>query len=615
MRLSIKSRSASSALIILTVIIVIVLSALQYRLSDQISESTGSRLADSLLMSMINWHSNLLRDFSEICFVMDGGRQGWAGGNLSRYARQYQEWKSATANPTLISRLYVLDLTPGGRSRAFRLDQNTFRFQPVEWPAEFDKIGDGLKQPAYSTPSRSSTASADNGLREGGVDTSDQEFASHFYPASPLARWHFEPTMPLLLRRVAGSAAGPSPGPYGHRETQEWLVIQLSWKCIKEQILPGLARRYFQGTRGLDYQVAVVAGRSRLRRVVYSSGLGFGNEKVLNADGTMDVFGRIQDRALGSPIHIFQPAQISGSDPSAETSWFPLLYGTPQDQDWRLIVRHRRGGPLGAFIAELRRRNLAVSFGTLLLLVVCVTMLIIINRQEQRVAKLQMDFVANVSHELRTPVTVICSAADNIAHGVIEGREQLAQYGSIIGNHARKLDELVEQILLFAAVSKSHRHYALRPLEVHEIIAAALSGTSRLLREAQFVLEQDIASDLPPVLGDLPALSRCLQNLLINALKYGGEQRWIGIRARAAERGPGGNEVQISVEDRGMGIDSSDLPYIFEPFYRSPSVAQIHGTGLGLPLAKSIVEAMKGRLTVTSTRGRGSTFTLHLHLA
>ena len=105
-----------------------------------------------------------------------------------------------------------------------------------------------------------------------------------------------------------------------------------------------------------------------------------------------------------------------------------------------------------------------------------------------------------------------------------------------------------------------------------------------------------------------------MQNLITNALKYGTEQRWIGVKVRLIEHGFSGKEIQISVADRGIGIDQKELPHIFEPFYRSPSVtaAQIHGTGLGLPLAKSIVEAMKGRLTVKSATGRGSTFTLHL---
>jgi signal transduction histidine kinase len=78
-----------------------------------------------------------------------------------------------------------------------------------------------------------------------------------------------------------------------------------------------------------------------------------------------------------------------------------------------------------------------------------------------------------------------------------------------------------------------------------------------------------------------------------------------------------GQEIQISVVDRGIGISPADLPHIFEPFYRSPSVAaaQVHGTGLGLPLAQSIARAMKGRITVESLPGRGSTFTLHLPVA
>jgi signal transduction histidine kinase len=77
---------------------------------------------------------------------------------------------------------------------------------------------------------------------------------------------------------------------------------------------------------------------------------------------------------------------------------------------------------------------------------------------------------------------------------------------------------------------------------------------------------------------------------------------------------PYGEEVRISVEDHGIGIDASELQQIFEPFYRSPVVkaAQIHGTGLGLPLAKSIAEAMGGRISVVSKVGVGSRFTLHL---
>jgi signal transduction histidine kinase len=269
---------------------------------------------------------------------------------------------------------------------------------------------------------------------------------------------------------------------------------------------------------------------------------------------------------------------------------------------------------LGAFVADSHRRDLAISFGVLFLLVISMAILMFTSTRAQRLAKLQMDFVTAVSHELRTPLTVISSAAENIAHGVVEGKQQLAQYGIVIGNQARKLFDMVEQILLFAAIREGHQRYSLRPLTVPEIIDSALSNTAGLIQEARFKVDQDIEQDLPKVSGDLSALSQCLQNLITNALKYGSEQRWIGVQARFIEHGLSGKEIQISVADRGMGIHSADLPHIFEPFYRSPLVAaaQIHGTGLGLPLAKSIAEAMEGHLTVRSVPGRGSTFTLHL---
>jgi signal transduction histidine kinase len=197
---------------------------------------------------------------------------------------------------------------------------------------------------------------------------------------------------------------------------------------------------------------------------------------------------------------------------------------------------------------------------------------------------------------------------------VVEGKQQLAQYGTVIGNHARQLSGLVEQILLFAATRDGQQRYDSRPLTATQIIDEALASTEGLIRTAQFTVEREIDPDLPQVAGDLPALSQCLQNLITNALKYGNGQQWIGIRAGLGHHSIRGTEVRISVSDRGIGIASADLPHIFEPFYRSSSVtsAQIHGTGLGLPLAKSIAEAMHGELTVKSARGKGSTFTLHL---
>jgi signal transduction histidine kinase len=118
-----------------------------------------------------------------------------------------------------------------------------------------------------------------------------------------------------------------------------------------------------------------------------------------------------------------------------------------------------------------------------------------------------------------------------------------------------------------------------------------------------------IADNLPAVQGDEAALRRVFQNLVGNAIKYGAEARWIGVRAVAT-----GQTIEVSISDRGIGIAPADQRRIFDPFYRAPNVvaAQIQGAGLGLSLVKRIVEAHAGRITLTSAPGEGSTFTVSL---
>jgi len=233
-----------------------------------------------------------------------------------------------------------------------------------------------------------------------------------------------------------------------------------------------------------------------------------------------------------------------------------------------------------------------------------------------QMARMQMDFAASVSHELRTPLAVLCSAVDNIADGVVSGKEQLAKYGTVIRNQSRQINGLVNQVILFVSTQDGNGRYTMEPLNVGEMVETAISGTAELIRKAGFTLEQHIEPNLPKVTGDLTAISQCLQNLITNALKYGAQGKWIQVRA-GQDRTKDHPEIRISVQDRGKGIERAELHRIFEPFYRCEAAVsdQIHGTGLGLPIAKSLAEAMGGRLSVTSEVGAGSTFTVHLPVA
>lgn len=230
-------------------------------------------------------------------------------------------------------------------------------------------------------------------------------------------------------------------------------------------------------------------------------------------------------------------------------------------------------------------------------------------------ARMQVDFAASVSHELRTPISVLCSAVENIADGLVRGKDQISSYASVIRNQSRQIEGLVSEVLLFAASQNGEGRYSMQPVAVPDIIDSAVADTAELVQKSGFVLEKHIPPELPLVLGDMTALSHCLQNLITNALKYGGTGRWIRIDASCEEtKGRHNKQIRIDVSDCGNGIGPSEMRHIFEPFYRSPAAisSQIHGTGLGLPIAKTLAEAMRGRLSVTSEVGIGSVFTLRL---
>jgi signal transduction histidine kinase len=282
---------------------------------------------------------------------------------------------------------------------------------------------------------------------------------------------------------------------------------------------------------------------------------------------------------------------------------------------WRLVVRHP-GASLAEAAAMTWRRNLLLGFGVLLVLAASMALVLVWAQRVRRLAKMQMDFVTGVSHELRTPVSVISSAAENLADGVVEAKPQVKQYGMLIRNEAQRLAAMIEQVLLFAATRNEQRQYEPRPVPIAETIDSAVADLAHLTAAKGFTVEKEVAPGLPPVMADPKALGRCLQNLMTNALKYGAGGRWMAIRAHPGS-GPETGEVLITVQDRGQGIEPGEIPHIFEPFYRGNAAraSQTHGTGLGLSLAKEAAEAMGGKLTVASHVGEGSAFTLHFPAA
>jgi signal transduction histidine kinase len=601
-----KEHAALGIVLMLTAAAIVGLAALQYRWNRDASEATGVRLADALQLSMVNWHLDLFRNLSEVCLTIRMAGEFSPDNDVNQFAARFAEWRSIARYPDLVANVYVVDATSAGaRAPTFRLDASTGAFAPVERPAALVGLAADVPRSLSDSPEADANTVPDRQLTE-----------SFYNIGAALRDWRFEPALPALIRPLDDESKGTATGA-GAARAGQWLVIQLDEQVLRSRILPDLAHRYFQGTDGLDYEVAVVGGVPS-GRVIYSSDPGFGEQEVLDADGRMDLFGRAWGHASAAPISIFhRTSENRGPTAAVGISWFPLLRETPPSQDWQLVVRHRRGGPLGAFVADMERRGFALSFGALFLLVVSLSMLVVTSVRAQRLARLQMDFVTAVSHELRTPLTIIGSAADNIANGVIDSTPQLQEYGSVIGEETSRLSGLVERVLLFAATRDGQQRHVMQSLSPADIVEAVLASTEGLVRAAQFTIERDVPPGLPHIIGDRMAVSQCLENLITNAIKYSRDERWIGVRAQLVERSTDGPQVHISVADRGIGITAGDLPRIFEPFYRSRSVrrSQIHGTGLGLALAKQVAESMGGALTVVSDPGVGSTFTISLRCA
>jgi signal transduction histidine kinase len=232
-------------------------------------------------------------------------------------------------------------------------------------------------------------------------------------------------------------------------------------------------------------------------------------------------------------------------------------------------------------------------------------------QREVGMARLRSQFVSGVSHELKTPLTSIRMFAETLLQRRPEDWETQAEFLSTIVDESTRLSRLLGNVLEFSAIEGGKRQYQFVAGDLGEVLQAAVRTIQQRLDSEGFTLDTDVEEGLAPVPMDGDAIEQAVLNLLTNAMKYSGKSRRIDLAAKRE-----GEEVSISVSDRGLGISATEQRRIFESFYRggSPDVEEIPGTGLGLTLVQHIAEAHGGSVEVESTPGRGSTFTLRLPL-
>jgi signal transduction histidine kinase len=225
-----------------------------------------------------------------------------------------------------------------------------------------------------------------------------------------------------------------------------------------------------------------------------------------------------------------------------------------------------------------------------------------------------MEFAAGVSHELRTPLAVIRSAAHNLRSGIVRDKQGVEEYAKIVQEEARRLSEMVEEVLLYSETQSGRKKFKLESIDVNEVIDRALTNISSAIDAQQCDWTTHIEPDLPPVKADAAALTQCVQNLLSNAFKYGHNEG--SIQIEIAARRESGGEVALSVTDHGPGIDVVDQRHLFEAFYRGKNIgSNVPGNGLGLHLVKRIMQAQGGRVQFSPASHGGASFTLYIPAA
>ena len=594
--------------------LLVLLAIFQYRWLGQISTVERGELQTTLRNRALDFQSEFQREIGRLRSVFDVGRGPPQNDVGKELAARYAEWKDSASYPGLVRAVFVARSSGDESLELLRLNENTGRLEEANWGTSFPDLWRRLERFERLVLSNEEPTNA---------RTED------LIPAS----------LPLLVQTTFA---------FGSREEITGVVIvTLDPDFMKGSLFPALAKHNFTDNGLVDCDVTVVdrsnpgepifntgqpialeQPRAQVREAASVTSLGlkidsFGIDSAeLERKRVFEMRGSLERGEAFTKSEIERKRQmevrLKFKRPVEHTEmeyWRPTagqLLESVRRENWQALFSYGPG-KLEAAVTAARRRNLAISFGILSLLAVSIIMIFVNARRAQRLAQQQMDFVAGVSHEFRTPLAVIHAISENLADGLIKEAQQIEECGVVIRNDVRRLSGMVEEVLELAGAFRGKSLYQPQAVDLAGLIDDVLARYPALESGAGWMIERRIEHGLPSVLADPTALASAVRNIIDNAIKYGDAGRWIGIEARSRVSGEAG-KVEVTIADKGPGIPESEIGHIFEPFYRGREVvaAQIHGNGLGLSLVRNIVEAHSGTVTVASTPGEGSSFTLTL---
>jgi signal transduction histidine kinase len=544
------------------VVLVCVLAGLQYYWIGEISSTEQKRLQDDLQAQINKLGSDFNAEINNAAMALQPDEQQVQDlGPEKAYELRYTAWRSSALHPLLFRRIALVNIETGGLGLKM-LNRETGRLEAAPWPEDWIPARDSLSE---------RLAGGGNGPPR--INSSTL----------------------IDVPRFRGRAPDR-----GVRQAElDWLLLDVDRDYAASVLLPELLAPHLGDDFRSQYRVEV-SDRANPSDLIYRS------------DPASAPTGRAQAVAM-----LFDPVRPNlPRDRGGPRNQFKGQANDPNRGRWQLSL-WLRNGTLESVVTSARHRNLAISAAILLLLLATGAALAQFSRRAQRLAEVEMDFVAGVSHELRTPLTVIRTAAFNLRGKVSTNPSQVERYGALIQQESERLGAIVEQVLRFASTKAGRVVQERRTVSVAGLVDETVHSNKGMLEDTLCEVQTHLQPGLPAITGDSVALRHALQNLLANAAKYGlpGKQT-VEIYARSVA-GAKGPEIEIRVADHGPGIPPEEQKHVFDAFYRGRKAVkdQIHGTGLGLHLVKKIVEAHGGKVSLESQLGAGSTFIVRIPAA
>ena len=409
-------------------------------------------------------------------------------------------------------------------------------------------------------------------------------------------------------------------------ETERWLKPSEAAEAHEGSVGANEALAAVVDTMWRDHQAGRRPDEGVPRQVLWSHGHPFVVLRVGLGDVTVALIGGsrfVSAQWLGDvePMVSRQDLELAltdavtgelafGSGPGAG----PQAIRTPADTSLPFLIRVA-SADVQAERTRLQSRRSVTFAGVGIAVAVLLTSSYFVFRsvsREMQVARLQSDFVAAVSHEFRSPLTSIRHLTELLSTDRVPDEPARRKFYAVLAGESARLQRLVEQLLDFRRLGSHTFEFKREPIDP----ASWLRGVAADFRDQITARGRDLELTIDGIggkgrvlIGDHEALSRAVHNLLENAVNYSPDSTTIWL-----DMTDDGNELQIQVRDRGVGVDKHDRERIFEKFVRGGAADELgtRGTGLGLAMVRQIVEGHGGVVELASEPGRGSTFTIRL---